>query len=460
MKQNEPPGGGTPPPDTPDRSDPNDLTSQLGPVGPDDPDGPNDHATTPAPAPMQLGDVTALIDLVRAVAHGTADRETVSDAALEDLAISVESARRALDAAGATINGEMHARNSTDRRHGHSAKSWTAATLQLPSQEAARRIKQAKLLRQCPVLAEALISGRVNSHHVGAIANATNDRNVHIVIDIQQHLIDMTDEYTLFAAWAAQVLDLLRLADPDGAEPQQSDNGLHMNPQYDGSSKLDATLVGDTRDVVEHALEVFSNRIFRRLWADQQQLPNDLALPDHSTVRALALAEICRTALSESHTGSGTAADVTYVIHSDDPETVRTHDGERVARHTAHVALCDGVFHPIVLDRFGAPLDVGRAHRFATPDQRRAARVRDGGCVFDGCSAPQSHCDLHHVDHWQHGGNTDMANLASLCRHHHGVVHRDGWAMSASDHGWFDITSPSGQMLTSQRHGRPKPTAA
>ncbi len=450
MKQNEPPGGGAPPPSTP-------PTSPLQ-GDPAAASAADQSLSSPSPLPLALEDVTALVESVRAIARRTADREEVSDAQLEDLALAVESARRALDATGATINGEMHARNSTDRRHGHSTKTWTAATMQLPSQEAGRRIKMAKLLRQCPVLADALTCGRISAHHVGTIANATNDRNVHIVIEIQQHLIDMTDDYTLFAAWAAQVLDLLRIADPDGSEPKQSDNGLHMNPQYDGSSKLDGTLHGDTRDVVEHALDVFSDRLFRQMWKDHQHLPDDLPIPDHSTIRALALAEICRTALAAVHTGSGTAADVTYVIHSDDPATVRTPDGERVERHTAQVAVCDGVFRPLIMDRFGVPLDLGRAHRFASPDQRRAARIRDGGCVFGGCTALPSHCDLHHVDHWQHGGSTDMAVLASLCKHHHGVVHRDGWSMTASDHHWFDITSPSGEVRCSQRHGMPRPT--
>lgn len=456
MKQNEPPGGGAPPPDrsSGSRHQPDQNTTDQNST---DQNTPSRDATSQA-LPLALHEVNAVIDAARAIAHRTADREQVSDALLEELAVAVESARRAIDATGATINAEMHARNSTDRRHGHSTKTWTAATMRLPSQEAGRRMKMAKLLRQCPVLAAALASGRISAHHVGTIANATNDRNIHVVTEIQQHLIDMVDDYTTFAAWAAQVLDLLRIADPDGPEPKETDNDLHLNPQYDGSAKLDGTLHGDTRDVVKHALDVFSDRVFRRMWKDRQQLPDDLPIPDHATIRALALAEICRTALAAVHTAGGTAADVTYVIHSDDPATVRNPDGERVDRHTAQLAVCDGVFRPLVMNRFGVPLDLGRAHRFATPDQRRAARVRDGGCVFAGCTALPSHCDLHHVDHWQHGGNTDMAVLASLCRHHHGVVHRDGWSMTAGDHHWFRITSPSGQVMSSQRHGMPRPT--
>ncbi|WP_369124700.1 HNH endonuclease signature motif containing protein, partial [Pseudomonas sp. CCI2.4] len=67
---------------------------------------------------------------------------------------------------------------------------------------------------------------------------------------------------------------------------------------------------------------------------------------------------------------------------------------------------------------------MGRDKRFATDHQRRAAAIRDGGCAFHGCDTPVSWCDLHHIDHWEHGGPTDLDNLICLCRHHHGVTHR------------------------------------
>ena len=47
-----------------------------------------------------------------------------------------------------------------------------------------------------------------------------------------------------------------------------------------------------------------------------------------------------------------------------------------------------------------------------------------------------------------------MANLASLCRHHHGIIHRRGWAMTHAPDQWFTITTPAGDTLTTQRHGR------
>ena len=38
------------------------------------------------------------------------------------------------------------------------------------------------------------------------------------------------------------------------------------------------------------------------------------------------------------------------------------------------------------------------------------------------------HCDAHHVVHWADGGETKLANLASLCRFHHRALHEEGFS--------------------------------
>jgi len=97
---------------------------------------------------------------------------------------------------------------------------------------------------------------------------------------------------------------------------------------------------------------------------------------------------------------------------------------------------------------------LGRNERFASPKQRRAALIRDGGCTFPGCDRPVGWLDIHHVLDWDHDGPTDIANLAALCRSHHGVTHRKGWTMTATTDGWFWWQTPSGHTFWSQRHGQ------
>jgi hypothetical protein len=62
--------------------------------------------------------------------------------------------------------------------------------------------------------------------------------------------------------------------------------------------------------------------------------------------------------------------------------------------------------------------------------------------------------EIHHVKLHSKGGTTDILILASLCRRHHGITHREGWPMHATADGWFWWTTPTGDTFWSQRHGK------
>jgi hypothetical protein len=122
--------------------------------------------------------------------------------------------------------------------------------------------------------------------------------------------------------------------------------------------------------------------------------------------------------------------------------------------------LCHPVIHTMVTDADHEVLQMGRSVRLATPAQRRALRVRDGGCVFPGCEAPLGWTQVHHSVHWTEGGRTDLASMCLLCTGHHTVSHTSGWRMSPNldasgdPTGTFRWVTPSGEVLWSQRHGQ------
>ncbi|HEY6710493.1 MAG TPA: HNH endonuclease signature motif containing protein, partial [Actinomycetota bacterium] len=102
------------------------------------------------------------------------------------------------------------------------------------------------------------------------------------------------------------------------------------------------------------------------------------------------------------------------------------------------------------------PLEVGRASRVVQSAQRTALAVRDGGCVFPGCARPLAWCEAHHLRHWLHGGPTDLANLALVCRAHHRAVHEEGWRLTRQADGRLTATPPHRPHRPQRRH----PTAA
>lgn len=77
---------------------------------------------------------------------------------------------------------------------------------------------------------------------------------------------------------------------------------------------------------------------------------------------------------------------------------------------------------------------------------RLALDIRDGGCVFPGCTRPPGWGDAHHLTHWLNGGPTDLSNLGLLCRRHHTMHHHGGWTIDRdADGGWTATHPPTGR---------------
>ncbi len=112
--------------------------------------------------------------------------------------------------------------------------------------------------------------------------------------------------------------------------------------------------------------------------------------------------------------------------------------GVAISPDTARKILCDANIIPVVCGGDSEVLDVGRSTSTIPVGIRRALVVRDQGCVFPGCDRPPSWADAHHCIYWSDGGETKLDNLVLLCRHHHDVIHHDGWHAFIHDRlPWF-----------------------
>lgn len=143
---------------------------------------------------------------------------------------------------------------------------------------------------------------------------------------------------------------------------------------------------------------------------------------------------------------------------------VTTPDGDRVqlSAQQWQLLMCDTDISELLLDALGEPIAIRDRGRLADTKMRTALIARDGGCVYPGCDAPAGWCDAHHVIEYSKGGTTVIVNLALLCRHHHGIVHRVGWRMERNAqpsvaNGFFIITTADGLRLHTQHRTRPSP---
>jgi hypothetical protein len=100
-----------------------------------------------------------------------------------------------------------------------------------------------------------------------------------------------------------------------------------------------------------------------------------------------------------------------------------------VGAATVQQLACDGGITPIFLGSHGEVLHLGTPVRLFSRVQRKALAVRDGGCVWPGCSAPPSWCEAHHVIEYERGGKTDIDNGVLLCSQHHHMLHASEFFM-------------------------------
>jgi hypothetical protein len=132
-----------------------------------------------------------------------------------------------------------------------------------------------------------------------------------------------------------------------------------------------------------------------------------------------------------------------------------------ISAATARRLAAQAEIVPVVLGGASEPLDLGRSARLFSASQRRALALRDGGCVWWGCTAPPGWCEIAHVDPWARGGPTDLGNAILLCPFHHRRFDLDGWALQVVDgERWLIPPSWVDARRTPRRAGRARSVAA
>ena len=153
----------------------------------------------------------------------------------------------------------------------------------------------------------------------------------------------------------------------------------------------------------------------------------------------------------------GVASDSAHIVGAHKP-TVRVHVTARdldrragtaqfegqtasVSLATAERHLCADGFVPILFDKGGEQLmNVGRDERLFTNRQRIGLAARDGGCRFPDCDRPPSWTEAHHINEWDRDHwRTDIADGILLCRHHHMLVHNNGWQVTRTGTEYFVV---------------------
>lgn len=196
-----------------------------------------------------------------------------------------------------------------------------------------------------------------------------------------------------------------------------------------GGGRVEATLDGEGFEWVQVAIDTAAGQLA------------GTAVP-FARRRAAGLVGVCRYFLDHADTPTKRQGRPTIVVTINiDTLTAttggsgRTDSGAWLTGDTARRLACDAGLIRMITDPDSMPLDVGRRTRTISPAQARAVIHRDRHCRFEGCTAPEWACDVHHIDYWGHGGRTDLHVLALLCWHHHTQVHNHQTTHHLIDHG-------------------------
>ncbi len=180
-----------------------------------------------------------------------------------------------------------------------------------------------------------------------------------------------------------------------------------------------------------------------RMVRDPRSLAGILPAGDAAVRFGLCCAAVSPVLVADQPSGTEQPAGTEQASGTDQPA------GTEPPAGTGQLPVEGGGLLGRLLDTPVLPLAVGRAVRLASPAQRIALRLRDGGCVIPGCAVNAAYTQPHHVTPWSLGGRSDLRNLASLCWAHHRQVDQGRWDLLNID----DVPGPDDLPIGSQRRG-------
>jgi len=237
---------------------------------------------------------------------------------------------------------------------------------------------------------------------------------------------------------------------------------LRLIPQPDGMTKLIGLLDPESAALVSDAVDaVTSPRRGGPRFVDPDAVARaDAIVRDERTTEQLALDALVQMVRIAGAADSGRVFGMrkpavrVHVTMSDLRDGAGTAHLEgqaaSVSAQTARRIACSDGYLPILFDDTGRALRLGRTQRLFTEHQRTILAAVWGGCAHPDCDRPPSWTEAHHINEWHHDqGSTDVDDGVLLCRHHHLMVHNNGWRIRRTG-ARYELLPPPGDALHDQ----------
>jgi hypothetical protein len=325
-------------------------------------------------------------------------------------------------------------------------------------------VQQARSLRELPATSDALRAGLITMDHAESLIRALNPRT-RDVMAVDEASFAVVARNMPAKQFAVKVGNWRAFHDADGGhDPVPTASRLDLKPGVFGRG----TLVGDftpaDRRELNAALDPEIDRLFRQEVAAREAGKGLEPAPMRSTLerRAEALMNLVLAAVNGDPNAINPTprASIGIVVT---PKELAAATGGHALDDQAPVdvdefelACCDAGLYRAVITADSEAIDLGREVRTASPAQKRLIAARDGGCRVPGCDATARMCHFHHVDFWEHGGQSNIDNYVLICRTHHRQLHKGRWTVTMTTDQQILFSKPDGTRLPARGYRPPK----
>ena len=367
------------------------------------------------------GDVPESIDSAAAERLDEVDFAGLSDGELRDRVVGLVAERARLEGQSLAALGEMTSRCGPQGA-AYGLREYTRMTSTQARHDA--RLADDLVNHGLSATLAALQAGEIQTSHARVIARETPKKHRRS----EEEFLELCAAYPadtvarhplayqsleVFADLAAEAADGQRL-DPVDAELafQRAERSGSMRLGDDGMWHLYAKLDFIAGREVSQAIQAAVRAARHRDGAEESTRPQ---------LTADAISDLIAGALKTRRANTNLLIIADYDVVNDRLANPRLDDGTPLSAQQLADLAVDAQVLPAVFSTDWSQLAMGRT-RNASDAQRLVLAARDRGCI--GCDLNSEHTQSHHIQYFEHGGHTDIPNLASLCEPCHRDLHQ------------------------------------
>jgi len=294
---------------------------------------------------------------------------------------------------------------------------------QVTHSEVRQQVAAGRAARDHEATGRAMAEGEVGPRHAQLIAKTLADTPLERRAEVEAELLELAGRLDA-GAFGRAARELLGRERPEALAKDESrqhrDRSLRAATTEDGGFAFSGLLYGAAAEQARVAFNAFR----RPDTPDERRSPAQRG--------ADAFEQLCAAALrvGDAPTNHGERPHVMVVFSAAEyaalgnaPELTTGRflgSGQTVTGREVRNLVDDCEVFRLVLDEQGTPIEVSTSVRTVPVGLWRALLIRDGGCVWEGCDAPASWCDVAHGNRsFTRGGKLSLDNSLLLCRRHH-----------------------------------------